>query len=187
MNYEELIESLWLEAEKKIEAMLRETAEEESQIEKEAMLTVNHIRNDGHQVGASDSVKRKEEILAEAERESRVISIETNVMLAERLNRISRSFLPGLREREYDEIFRSLAAELPSHSWKEVRINPEDSALAREHFPGAEIIPDALITGGMDVSSVDSKIRVINTFEKRLERAWEDIIPDLLKGVYETA
>jgi hypothetical protein len=29
------------------------------------------------------------------------------------------------------------------------------------------------------------KIRVINTFEKRLERAWVDMLPGLLKETYD--
>jgi len=35
------------------------------------------------------------------------------------------------------------------------------------------------------VMTGDSKIRVINTLEKRLERAWGDILPHLLKEDYE--
>jgi hypothetical protein len=29
------------------------------------------------------------------------------------------------------------------------------------------------------------KIRVINTFEKRLERAWVDMLPELIKNIYD--
>lgn len=78
-----------------------------------------------------------------------------------------------------------MAAELPLLSWKTVRVNPEDSEIAGRHFPGAEIITDAAVSGGMDTMSGDGKIRVINTLEKRLERAWEDIATDLLKEDYE--
>jgi V/A-type H+-transporting ATPase subunit E len=187
MNYEELIESLWQEAEKKIETMIQETSEEESKIEKETMLTLSCIRDDSQQHCSSESAKRAEEILAEAEKNARMISIEANIRLAERLYRMSCSSLAGLRKQGDQEIFRNMTSELPLLPWKSVRVNPEDSGIAGEHFPGAEIITDKRITGGMDVTTGDGKIRVINTFEKRLERAWEDIIPDLMKGDYETA
>jgi V/A-type H+-transporting ATPase subunit E len=186
MNYEELIESLWQEAEKKIETMIRETSEEESKIEKEAMLTLSRIRDDGQQHSSYESAKRIEEILAEAEKNSRMISIEANIRLAERLYSTSCASLPGLRQQRYREIFMSMTSELPMLPWKIVRVNPEDSGIAAEQFPNAEIIADERITGGMDATTGDGKVRVINTFEKRLERAWEDIIPDLLKKDYET-
>jgi vacuolar-type H+-ATPase subunit E/Vma4 len=66
-----------------------------------------------------------------------------------------------------------------------VRVNPEDVALAGKYFPGAEIIPDRNITGGMDASTADGTIRIINTFEKRMERAWTDMLPVLIKDVYQ--
>jgi V/A-type H+-transporting ATPase subunit E len=187
MNYEELIESLWKEAEKKIETMIRETDEEESKIEKETLLALGRIRNDGQHYSTSESAKRTEEIVAEAEKDARRISIEANVMLAERLYKISSASLPGLRKQGYEGIFRNLVAELPTLPWKTVRVNPEDSGIAGEHFPGAEIVTNKLITGGLDAVTEVGKVQVINTFDKRLERAWEDIIPDLLKGVYEAA
>jgi len=185
MNYEELLESLWQESEKKIGAMIRETDEEEARIEQDVMQTLSRIRDEGQQHCVSTWAKRTEEILTEAEKSARMMSIETNLMLAERLYKISRSSLSSLRNGRYEEIFRQMAAELPPLPWKSVRVNPADTGISGECFPGAETITDELITGGMDVTTGDGKIRVVNTFEKRLERAWEDIAPDLLKGNYE--
>lgn len=187
MNYEELIDSLWQEAEKKIEILHRETAEEESKIGEETLRAIARIRNDEHHEGTADSARRTEEIIAEAEKDARRISIETNVVLAERLYKISNSFLPSLRKKGYDGVFRNLAAELPMLPWKKIRVNPEDSGIAGNLFPDSEIVPDKLITGGIDAATDEGKVRVVNTLEKRLERAWEDIIPDLLREVYEAA
>ena len=186
MNSEELIASIWQESEKKIRAMIQETDEEGSKIEQELMQALSRIRDDGQQHCSAASAKRMEEILGEAEKRARMINIEANMLLAERLYRISCMSLLGLRKQGYQEIFRHLAEELPLLPWKSIRVNPEDSGIAGEFFPGAEIITDELITGGMDVTTGDGNIRVINTFEKRLERTWEDIIPDLLKEDYET-
>ena len=41
------------------------------------------------------------------------------------------------------------------------------------------------ITGGMDAAMEDGTIRVINTFEKRLELAWADLLPLLISDVYQ--
>ena len=186
MNSEELIASIWQESEKKIRGMIQETDEEESKIEQDVMQALSRIRDDGQQHCSAASANRTEEILGEAEKRARIMKIEASIMLAERLYRISCSSLRSLREQGYQEIFRRMAEELPLLPWKSIRVNPEDSGIAGEYFPGAEIMTDELITGGMDVTTGDGNIRVINTFEKRLERTWEDIIPDLLKEDYET-
>ena len=64
-------------------------------------------------------------------------------------------------------------------------MNPDDAGSAQISFPGADIIPDERISGGMDVITGDNSVRVINTLEKRLDRAWDDILPDLMKEYYE--
>ncbi len=64
-------------------------------------------------------------------------------------------------------------------------MNPADIGLAKRHFPGAEIVPDETISGGMDATAEDGAIRVMNTFEKRLERAWREMLPLLIKDVYQ--
>ncbi len=72
MNCEELIESLWQEAEKKIAAIIRETDEEEARINKEALLRISRLREDSQQRCSSASGKRTEETLSEAEKKARL-------------------------------------------------------------------------------------------------------------------
>ena len=186
MNCEELIESLWQEAEKKISEIIRETDEEENRIAKEALLRISRLREDSQQRCASESEKRTEETLSEVERKARLINIEEDLKLSERLYRISKASLSILRNLDYQVSFRNMAAELPPLSWKTVRVNPEDAGLSLEQFPEAGIITDNSISGGMDVMSDEGKIRVINTLEKRLERAWGDILPLIMKEFYGT-
>ena len=114
------------------------------------------------------------------------MKIAEDLRLSERLYRISHASLGRLRNQEYEGFFKNMAAELPLLPWKTVRVNPEDVGIARKHFPGAEIITDEGISGGMDVITGDGKFRVINTLEKRLERAWGDILPHIMKEFYGT-
>ena len=186
MNCEELIESLWQEAEKKIGAIIRETDEEETRINNEALLRINRLREDCQQRCFAASGKRTEETLSEAKKKARLINIAEDLWLSERLYRISQASLRMLRDRDYQGSFRNMAAELPPLPWKTVRVNPEDAGIAHEHFPKAGIIIDDNISGGMDVMTDDCKIRVINTLEKRLERAWVDILPHIMKEFYGT-
>ena len=184
MNCEELIETLWQEAEKKIVAIGRETDEEETRISKETLLRISRLREESQQLCSSASGKQTEEILSEAEKKARLVNITEDLRLAKRLFRISRASLRELRNLNYQDSFRFMAAELPPLPWKTVRVNPEDAGIAREHFPEAEIITDESISGGMDVMTYDGKIRVIDTLEKRLVRAWEDVLPQIMKEFY---
>ena len=186
MNCEELIESLWQEAEKKISAIIRETDEEEARVTKEALLRINRLREDSQLHCSSARRKQTEATLSEAEKKARLINIAEDLMLSGRLYRISRASLRMLRNSDYQGSFRLMLEELPPLDWKTVRVNPEDAGLAQEHFPEAGIIIDDNISGGMDVMTDDGKIRVINTLEKRLERAWGDILPHIMKEFYGT-
>ena len=181
MDCEELIDSLWKEAEKKISAITRETGEEEIRIAGEALLRISRLREDGQLRCSSAAIKRSEETLSEAEKKARLINIQEDLRLSERLYRISRASLRMLRDKDYQGSFRLMAGELTPRDWKTVWVNPEDAGLAQEHFPEAGIVTDDSISGGMDVMTDNGKVRVINTFEKRLERAWADILPHIMK------
>ena len=105
--------------------------------------------------------------------------------LADRLYGLAQSSLPALRNVGYRDMFVSFAQELPRFAWKTIRVNPGDGALAREQFPGAEVQFDKTITGGLEAISDGGEVRVVNTFEKRLERTWEEMLPEIMKEVKE--
>jgi V/A-type H+-transporting ATPase subunit E len=87
-----------------------------------------------------------------------------------------------LRDQGYENVFAALVRELPPRRWQVVRVNPADIGIARTYFPDSEIIPDAAITGGLEVMDQDGEIRVTNTLEKRCELAWQELLPELLKA-----
>jgi vacuolar-type H+-ATPase subunit E/Vma4 len=186
MDCESLIESLWRDGEKKIQEIEAETKEEVDRIETEISLKITALKENCDKNVFSDSEKRAEDILAEAEQRAALIGISTSRELSVRLYQLARGSLLLLRNERYGDVFTALAAELPSLPWKSVRVNPGDAGIARQCFPGAEIVVDEAISGGMDVMTADGKIRIISTFEKRLERAWEEMISDLLQEAYET-
>jgi hypothetical protein len=53
------------------------------------------------------------------------------------------------------------------------------------HFPDTEIKGDDALTGGLEAIADNGRIRVINSFEKRLEKAWHAMLPILISDVYE--
>jgi vacuolar-type H+-ATPase subunit E/Vma4 len=185
MDCESLIQSLWRDGEKKIQEIEAETKEEADKIETDISLKIIALKAKFEKNVCSDSAKRAGDILSEANQKADLIKISASRELSVRLYQLARSSLLTLRNERYGDVFTALAAELPSLPWQSVRVNPGDAERAHMSFPNAEIIVDEAISGGMDVMTADGKIRIISTFEKRLERAWEEMSSDLLQEDYE--
>jgi V/A-type H+-transporting ATPase subunit E len=96
------------------------------------------------------------------------------------LRELARTGLNGLRSDRYELIFRALADELPDETWGTVRVNPLDAALAGMVFPSVVIESVAGIAGGFEVATADGDFTVINTLDVRLERAWPDLLPEMV-------
>ena len=185
MDCESLMESLWRDGERKIREIEAEAGEEAEKIETEVSLRVTALKEHHEKNMLADSEKRTSDILTDANQKADLIRIAAFRKLLSRLYQLARSSLMLLRNERYGDLFTALTAEIPSLPWKSVRVHPGDTERAQKSFPGAEIIADDTISGGMDVMTGDGKVRVINTFEKRLERAWEEMSSDLLQEDYE--
>lgn len=121
-----------------------------------------------------------EEAEVEATRRSREREAAVSVALGERCRRLAVEALARLRDERGDATFLLLAAELPGLDWRRVAVNPADEALAKSRFPGASVTCDPSIHGGVDVATIDGRIRVSNTLDTRLATAWPDLLPQLL-------
>ena len=184
MGNGEFIEALRREGEEKIRTICQEAEAEAERIRGDAAGRISLIREN---LGRKHFIALKEQtgaIVLEAERETRMILLSAEKELSDRLYAVTIKALARLREERYPEVFDALAHEIPHYNWQVVRVNPHDEERARECFPGSEIISDESITGGLDVMDREGNIRVVNTFEKRLENAWIEILPELIKGVY---
>lgn len=184
MSCKELIESLRKAADERVKGLWAEAEAEAGRVRSDAAGRIEQMRQDNarkQRLLAGDQAARAR---SEANRRARVISLSAEKGLSDRLYESAVALLPSLRKQRYEAVFAAFARELPPLAWQAVRVNPGDAALAKKHFPGAEIATDAKITGGMDVSAGGGAIRVINTFEKRLERAWGDLQPELIRDAY---
>jgi len=123
--------------------------------------------------------------MAEANAAVRKAHLTSDRVLADRLYRLARTALPSLRNVGYHDVFGAFIQELPRFTWKTVRVNPDDVVLAREAFPGADIDGEPSITGGLEAATEGGQFRVVNTFEKRLDRVWEEMLPDIMRELAE--
>lgn len=181
-----MIESLRKAAEERVSLLWQEAEAEAGRIRAEAGGRREQFREEANRKQTVITRNLLAQEVSEARSKARNIRLSAEKALSDRMYRTAASSLPLLRNTpRYDALFGVMARELPSRSWQTVHVNPRDAELAKKYFPGAEIVTDADITGGMDVSADSGAIRVINTFEKRLERAWSDLEPPLIKDAYQ--
>ena len=121
----------------------------------------------------------------EADATARGIRATAKNALAERLHQVAIGSLSHFKDRDYPALFASLTAELPERPWERVIVNPADEKLAKQHFPQSAIASDSAITGGFNVECESGRVRISNTLESRLETAWPEILPELIKAVLE--
>ncbi len=184
MSSRELIESLRHAGEEKVRLIKQEAEHEAKALQVAAAGKVEELRKHYADKLASSEGVEALRALAEAASRARTVRLGAEKALSERLYSIARSSLDLVRDNGYPAVFEKLVLELPSFPWIMIRVNPADVDMARKYFPGAEIIPVENITGGVDATAADNKVRVINTLEKRLERAWNEILPLMVKDVY---
>lgn len=184
MSSQELIESLRHAAEEKARLIREETEREAEGLRLAVSQKVEELRRCYADQLAAASREEAQNALAEAGRRARAVRLSAEKTLSDRLFLLARSSLSRLREEGYPAVFEKLAAELPPMPWKVVRVHPADVVLARKYFPDTEIVPLEAITGGVDAEVDGGKIRVVNTFEKRLERSWGELLPVLIRDVY---
>jgi V/A-type H+-transporting ATPase subunit E len=184
MGSRELIESLRKGGDEKIRQMWKEAESEADAVRADAVRQTAVVREKHAKRLAAAADDARGSVLSGAEREARALRLQAEKKLSERLFTLARSQLKELRDHHYRNVFTMLAEEIPGLPWETIRVHPLDAETARGLFPESHIESDPAINGGLEAVSNSGKIRVINTFEKRLERAWEGIMPLLTRDVY---
>jgi V/A-type H+-transporting ATPase subunit E len=185
MGCKELIESLRAAGDERIKTIRAEAEQEAERVRADAARRIAEVQAGHARMRSSAAAAHAERYLAEANGTVRQQRLLAERALADRLYGLAGTSLSTLRNVGYRDMFGSFVLELPRFTWKTIRVNPADGALAREHFPGAEILFDKAITGGLEAISDEGQVKVVNTFEKRLERMWEEMLPEIMKEVME--
>jgi vacuolar-type H+-ATPase subunit E/Vma4 len=187
MGYRELIASLRIEGEEKMKTIRDNARAEAEELQARAAKKIGQLRKE-YKVKEDEIGKAQEDdVLSKARNKARIIKLESEKSLSDRLLRLALPCLPELRNDRYEAVFALMKKELPETLWEEVIVNPEDVHIARTLFPGSEITSDDGIAGGLEVLRESRKQHIINTFEKRLERAWENILPLMVIDAHKEA
>jgi vacuolar-type H+-ATPase subunit E/Vma4 len=180
VSHPELIEALRKAAEERAAAIWDAARAEADRCRSEAGGESASQRERAAEEDAAAAKALSEAAMAEAEHEASRIVLAARVTLGERVYGIARAALPRFRDGGYRAMFEALADEIPGRAWPRVRVNPADSDLARHRFPDAEILADDDIVAGLVVEDDDGRIRIDNTLETRLARAWPQILPGIV-------
>lgn len=182
MGYPELIEALKQRSQERLRELETEALRVVDSYRKKALSEFDVLRNQYLQSVRERVRKEVSSSLFEAKKEAKYIRTVARNNLAGRLLRIAEEVLKEFRDERYEEIFKELIEELPPLRWTVIRVNPLDRGLAGRYFPDAKILEDDTIVGGLVVETEDG-IRVDNTFHKRLERLWLEVLPHILREV----
>jgi V/A-type H+/Na+-transporting ATPase subunit E len=184
---EELLAALRNEGEKKAGVLREEAESAAARLRGEAVERLALLRENCARERAAATAAEQRAAGSEAARAARGIRLEGAQKMAQRLQTLARALLPRLRDAQYPELFARLAGELPPREWVTLRVNPADLDRARVLFPGAQLVPDGTISGGLEACARGGELVVVNTLEKRLERGWPELLPVLFKEVENSA
>ncbi len=183
MGLQELLETLKKNEQKQIDDIWQATHQEAEMLRQQVKEAINEISQKQADQLAAACQKSRRSIISEAEIETRSKKLFAYQALEKTLRDAAVKQLPTLRHLHYDRVFALLVKELPEKQWDTVTVNPEDGERARTYFPQDCIRTDAAISGGLRAATADGRIIVDNTFEKRLERLWFRILPQLIAHI----
>jgi len=183
LGLEELINTLKKNGQKQIEDIWQQARDEADSLRKQKADAIARITEEHANKLASACQRSVRNIVAEAEIKARGKKLFAYQKLDEVLRSTALKQLPKLRELDYENVFAWLVEELPDGQWEKIKVNPSDVDLATRFFSENIVQPDPAITGGLIAVNGDGRIIVDNTFEKRLERQWSQILPELIKNI----
>ncbi len=180
MGRRELLEALHREGRETMAAISGRSAAEEERLRTGSEERREKLRREHEQQRDLLCSVLQRTLRSRAAREAALIRLRAEHALSLRLHELARLCLKQLRRDGPEQLFRALAAELPAVPWHTAWTTPGDAVLASGHFPGASIIPDEALSGGVKAVTVDDSLTVDNTLEARLERLWPDLLPHLM-------
>ena len=185
MGLEELISTLKKGEQKQIDAIWQQANAEADSLRGQTAEAIAKITVEHADQLASACRKSVRSIVAEADIKARKKKLFAYQGLDEVLRQATMKQLPELRQQNYEKVFALLARELPDCQWEKIIVNPADVDIAAKSFIKNFVQSDSAISGGLIAVSAGGRIVVDNTFEKRLERKWDQIIPELIKKTEE--
>ena len=166
------VDAIWQKARADAEACREQAARD---LEDARVATARHVTERTRAAAAA--------AMMTAETEARRIRTAATAAVAERVHALAAVALARARDADYPAAFAALVRELPSRQWETIVVNPADEQLARQQIAGARIVCDLAIGLGAIATAEGGRVRVDNTLAARLESAWPDLLPQVMRDV----
>lgn len=173
---DEKIRGIWSAVEAEAEDLRRNTADLLSQEQQAEQVRCEQ------QILALQTAKN-----AAAEQKVERCRLDAEAVLARRLSTLATGMLEEFAVAGGVKLFLALVAEIPSYSWRQVRVNGRNQLTAVSCFPAAEIEIATEISAGLEVQDEERQVRIINTLEKRLAHLWPELLPELMAELRQKA
>ena len=181
MGCKELIEALRAAASERVNAAWSEASAEADIARAACAQKIDQAKGEAGRISAARVALIRSQALQKTHGKERGMRLVADRKLADLLYSIAVSRLRMVRDRAYDAAFQTMVLELPQFTWGSVKVHPDDVERARTFFPKANIFATETISGGLEATSDDGLVTVVNTCEKRLERAWEGMLPEMIR------
>ncbi len=189
MGLDELINTLKRNEQKQISDIWQAAKSEAETIRTQVDEAIADITKIHAEQLASACQKSRRAIFSETEVKTREKKLFAYQALDQALRKAALKQFVSLRNQNYEKVFVNLVSELPERQWEKIVVNPVDLELAAKFFNAKSIQPDPEVSGGLVAITANGRIIVDNTFEKRLERKWLHILPQVIAELekrYET-
>ncbi len=192
MTYDDLIRSMEVNAEKRINEILNKAGQEAEEIIRTANAKAETIKS-SYLENAQKSVEiERNQLIYGVKAETKMRVIKEKDAVIQRAFEEAKKNLSDFRDRgTYHEYFKRMVQEAVGElQGEEVRfhIDKRDENLCNQVLAelkeNSEIIPDLTSAGGLIVSTRDEKIVVFNTIEARLKNASELLKREIFSTLY---
>lgn len=187
MGYDELTAALRRETEASCAQLRDQAAAESAALQASWAEEAEQLRAQSARRNAQACAAAAAAAATEARQHCERLGLESEEQLARRLRERAAALLPRLRGTHYGAAFAAMLRSLPAAGWSRARVNPADRDAAAALLPGVEIGEDPAISGGIAVETADGRMLVTDTLEKRLERFWPELLPEVLREVCDAA
>jgi vacuolar-type H+-ATPase subunit E/Vma4 len=147
---------------------------------KEIKAELMQLRHETDRQLQGEATELRNNLLFEAQTRAMGCRLHEEAALEERLLHLARQLLPELASNGRAVLWKKLCEELPESDWMTIKVHPADQTLADQDFPAARIESDETLGGGLIVTNAEGTIRIDNSLNCRLLRAWPDLVPKLL-------
>jgi len=171
------------QGEEQIRAFWKTAEEQVAKRRQELKVEQEKLRSAADRQLQAEVARRRNSLLSEAQTRAMANRLHAEADLDERLQELASQVLVELAANNREALWRALCAELPPAKWRKIELSQADRFLAAQDFPQAEIALDDTLAGGLIVTGCDGGVKVDNSLDCRLRRAWPDLLPQLMKAL----